>query len=446
MKISLIGAGSAAFSMSLINDIVSTPGLADSAVCFMDINTERLETVYLLCKRYAEECGVRLDLSKTTDRKEAIAHADFIVNTALAAHHGRLREGWSIARKNGYRFGGSLHIIHDEAFWVNFYQLRLMEEIAQDILELAPKAWYVLVANPVQAGVTYLKRKYPQLNLVGMCHGSNNVYGLASLLGMERDFVTFECPGVNHFIWLTKLHYKGADAWPLLDSWVREQSAEYHRRCGFSSHEGPKPVDLFKRFGAFPIGDTATPGGGSWGWWYHTTDEVEKSWQEDPWTWFQGYFDGGRENIQRMTHRAHDLSDPVSDLFPEGRTQEPIVSLIEGLATGKERTVVVNVQNDGNYVPGVPLDYEVEVPALISSLGIQPLQTDGLPAPLMAHLLADRVAPVEVEIAAFEQGSRTLLLDLIMMDPWTRSKEQAEKLLEDILSLPYHEEMRRNYQ
>jgi alpha-galactosidase len=31
------------------------------------------------------------------------------------------------------------------------------------------------------------------------------------------------------------------------------------------------------------------------------------------------------------------------------------------------------------------------------------------------------------------------------MDPWTRSEEQARALLEDILALPYHEEMRQHY-
>jgi alpha-galactosidase len=258
VKISIIGAGSAVFSMSLINDMVRTPGLADSTISFMDIDKDRLDTAYLLCKRYADERGIRLTLEKTTDRRQSIKGADFVINTALAGSHSRLREGWDVARTHGYRFGGSLHIIHDEAFWVNYYQLRLMEDVVKDILELAPKAWFVLVANPVQAGTTYLKRKYPQLNMVGMCHGSNGVYGVTGRMGMEREHVTFECPGVNHFVWLTKLFYKGVDALPALDKWVNEKSEEMFKTCGTCCHEGPKPVDLYRRFGAFPIGDTAT--------------------------------------------------------------------------------------------------------------------------------------------------------------------------------------------
>jgi hypothetical protein len=32
-----------------------------------------------------------------------------------------------------------------------------------------------------------------------------------------------------------------------------------------------------------------------------------------------------------------------------------------------------------------------------------------------------------------------------MTDPWTRSEEQARAVLEGILALPYHQEMREHY-
>jgi alpha-galactosidase/6-phospho-beta-glucosidase family protein len=32
-----------------------------------------------------------------------------------------------------------------------------------------------------------------------------------------------------------------------------------------------------------------------------------------------------------------------------------------------------------------------------------------------------------------------------MLDPWTRSEGQARQLLDEILALPYHEEMRAHY-
>jgi hypothetical protein len=121
-KISIIGAGSAVFSLRLIRDLCLAPGLRGSSVSLMDIDQERLDGVHALCRRYAEEVGAELDLSATTDRRASLDGADFVVVTALAAGHDRLRAGWAVAAEHGYRFGGSLHVMHDEAFWVNFYQ------------------------------------------------------------------------------------------------------------------------------------------------------------------------------------------------------------------------------------------------------------------------------------------------------------------------------------
>ena len=52
---------------------------------------------------------------------------------------------------------------------------------------------------------------------------------------------------------------------------------------------------------------------------------------------------------------------------------------------------------------------------------------------------------MNLELEAYEQGSRELLVQLILMDPWSRSLEQARALLDDILALPYHERMCAHY-
>ncbi|MCD6445112.1 alpha-glucosidase/alpha-galactosidase [Candidatus Bathyarchaeota archaeon] len=445
MKLSIIGAGSAVFSLSLIRDLCLTPGLEGSTVCFMDIDKQRLDAVYSLCKRYAQELGVRLNLEKTMDRRESLRDADFVINTALAAGHHRLREGWVIARELGYRHGGSLHIMHDEAFWINFYQFRLFESIVEDVLDLCPDAWYIQLANPVLAGITYLGRKYPGAKIVGLCHGFMGVYHIAEVLGLERAHIEFEAPGVNHFIWLTRFTYRGEDAYPLIDEWVEKRAAEYWKRCPLSDGLGPKPVDLYRRFGLFPIGDTCTPGGGSWPYWYHVDEETERRWRENPSEWWSGYFEWIKQRVDRIFEVAEDLSVKVTEVFPPRKSAESIVSLIESIACHIPRVFQVNIPNRGDLVPGVPRDFEVEVPALVDKHGIHGLKTEGLPKPVIAYLLRDRVAPVEVELEAYEAGDRGLLLQLIMMDPWTRTMEQAEKLLDRIMSLPYHGEMRRHY-
>jgi len=55
------------------------------------------------------------------------------------------------------------------------------------------------------------------------------------------------------------------------------------------------------------------------------------------------------------------------------------------------------------------------------------------------------VAPVNIELMAYERGSRELLRQLIVMDPWTRSEDQAEGLLQAFLDLPWLKEMKEHY-
>lgn len=445
VRLSIIGAGSAVFSLSLVRDLCLTPSLEGSTVCFMDIDRRRLDAVYSLCRRYAEELGVRLAVEKTMDRREALRDADFVINTALAAGHHRLREGWAIARELGYRYGGSLHIMHDEAFWINFYQFKLFDSVIEDVLDICPNAWYIQLANPVLAGITYLGRKHPKARIVGLCHGYMGVYHVADVLGLERDGIGFEASGVNHFIWLTRFTYKGEDAYPLLDGWIKEKADEYWRLCPPSDSMGPKAIDLYQRFGLLPIGDTCTPGGGSWPYWYHVDEETERRWKENPSAWWSGYFEWIKQRVDRMFQLAGDPSMKIAEEFPPDKPLESITSLIESIACHIPRVFQVNVLNRDGLVPGVPYDFEVEAPALVDKHGIHGLKTEALPKPILAHLLRDRVAPVEVELEAYEAGDRGLLLQLIMMDPWTRSMEQAEKLLSRILSLPYHDEMKRHY-
>ena len=46
IKISVIGAGSAQFSLGLVKDICLTPGLAGSLISFMDIDADRLDMIH----------------------------------------------------------------------------------------------------------------------------------------------------------------------------------------------------------------------------------------------------------------------------------------------------------------------------------------------------------------------------------------------------------------
>ncbi len=451
VKICIIGAGSASFSVNLVKDVCINEHFKGSTVTLVDINDDRLNAIYGLCTRYKEELGADINIVKTKDRIEGMKGADFVLNVALDGGHERFKRCIEVAYNNGYRFGGSLHVCHDEGFYINFHQLSLMEDILTDMLEIAPNAYYILVANPVQAGVTYLKRKYKDAKIVGMCHGFNGVYKITDAMGLDRKDVSFEISGVNHFIWLTSFRYKGENAYPLLDKWIEEHDGliaegEALEKFGLSADElSRKAVDQYKRFGLFPIGDTPSSGGGAWGWEYHTDESMEEFYQCEPYQWYQKLFKINDEFTKELSDIVKDSSRKVSDVFSVDASPEPMIPLMEGLAFDTDTKVVVNILNDGGYMKGLPTDYEVEIAARVDKHGIHPIHNDGLPKPIMSHLLRDRIASVEMELAAFENHSLEHLVDMVLMDPWSKSRAQAEKLVKDILDLPINEKMKKYY-
>jgi alpha-galactosidase len=443
--IAIIGAGSAVFSLGLIRDLCLTERLHGSTVRLMDIDEARLNAISRLCQRYSEEMGAWIETVTTTDRREALAGADFVINTALVTGYTGMRDGWEVAQRHGYRFGGSLHIMHDEPFWVNAYQLRFFDEVVREVRELCPDAWYLQVANPVLAGITWLGRRYPDVKMVGLCHGFAGVYKVAKVLGLDREGLTFEIPGVNHTVFLTHCYHNGEDVFPLLDRWIETDAPSYWETCPPSDYLGPVAVDLYRRFGVFPIGDTCNPGGGSWPWWYHTDAATERRWHEDPAAWWTRYFTRSAERVAEIERAALDVSRPVSEAFPPEHSGEVMVPLIESVACDVPRVLIGNILNSGDFVPGAPRDFAVEIPTLVSKRGIEGIQTKALPDAILAQIWRDRVAPVTIELAAYGEGSRERLLELILSDPWTTSLAQAESLLDDILAMPAHGELREWY-
>ena len=88
IKLSIIGAGSAIFSLRLVGDLCKTKGSSGSSVSLMDIDEKCLNSVHLLAARYGAALGANLKFEKTTDMKRSIEGADFVINTALIGGHG----------------------------------------------------------------------------------------------------------------------------------------------------------------------------------------------------------------------------------------------------------------------------------------------------------------------------------------------------------------------
>ncbi|MEM3945492.1 MAG: alpha-glucosidase/alpha-galactosidase, partial [Candidatus Micrarchaeia archaeon] len=172
-KIAVIGAGSLAWSTTLVRDLCLTPSLKNSTISFVDINEERLNLIYTFAKRYASEVKAELNFEKTTNRREAIEGADFVINTAMAGGHSYYETMREVSEKYGYYRGINSvewNMVSDYHTIWGYYQFKLALSIAKDIEELSPEAWLLQLGNPVFELTTLISRE-TKTNVIGLCHG-----------------------------------------------------------------------------------------------------------------------------------------------------------------------------------------------------------------------------------------------------------------------------------
>jgi alpha-galactosidase len=445
IKIGVIGAGSAVFSLGLIKDLCLTPGLAGSMVHFMDVDPDRLDMIHKLAQRYSNELGSNLQIESTTDRRAVLRDADFVVNTAAVRshhHHVAIRE---LTAKYGYYYG--------RVNLADFYNIGFMLQVARDMEEICPDAWLIQSGNPVYEGCTLMTRE-TGIKVCGLCHGHYGVYEVARVLGLELENandLTWQAPGLNHNIWLTHFYYRGEDAYPLLDAWIKTEGERYWRtHVANRTHDiqmSRGAIHQYQLYGRMPIGDSPRRGG----WWYHTDIDAKKYWFGEPWggpdtELVRPFYVANLETkIAEMTRIANDSRASLIDAFGAAKTREQQVPIIDGLVNNIEGQFQVNVPNRGA-LEGVPDNVVVEVPAIVNKKGIQPIHVGSLPPKILYEQILPEWLDMERELLAFRTGDRSMLLWNVLMSPQTRAYDQAVDVLEELLAMPGHEEMRAHYQ
>jgi alpha-galactosidase len=443
VKVSVIGAGSAQFSLGLVRDLCLTDGLAGSQVSFMDINRERLDMIHKLASRYAGELSADLRFESTTDRAVALQDADFVINTVYVKGHHYARAARDLTAKHGYYYGGV--DVGDTS------QLQIMLDVARDMEKICPDAWLIQSGNPVYDGCTLMTRE-TDIKICGLCHGHYGVYEIAQTIGLEHpERITWQAPGLNHNIWLTHFIYEGQDAYPLIDEWIETKGEEYWRtHTADRTHDAQMSraaIHQYRMYGLMPIGDTVRNGG----WWYHTDLETKKRWFGEP---FGGpdtelarpvFVENLEKRIAEMTRLTNDLASSLVEAFGAEKTREQQVPIIDGLVNDHEGQFQVNVPNRGA-LEGIPDDVVVETPAIVNKKGIQPLRVGALPSKLMLnHILPDWLR-MERNLLSFKTGDRSMLLWDALNSHQTRSYDQAVDVLDDMLAMDGNREMAEQFE
>ena len=100
-KIAMIGAGSVVFCKTLISDILATPALQDSEFALMSPTETKLRRMEAFVGRMIKDNEFPAKVWATTNRREAIANADFVVVMIQVGGHDAFGLDYHVPLKYG---------------------------------------------------------------------------------------------------------------------------------------------------------------------------------------------------------------------------------------------------------------------------------------------------------------------------------------------------------
>ena len=407
----LIGAGSAMFGLGTLGDIFKSKALEDSSIVLHDINPQALRKVEEIARQYIRENELPYTLSATTSRPDALQDATFcIISIEVGDRYELWEQDWKVPLQYGIR----------QVFGENggpgglFHSLRIIPpilEICDDISTICPDAHVINFSNPMSRICLTIKRKYPDLRLIGLCHEVASLpMHLPHILETPLSNLSFKAGGLNHFSVLLEVRYKdtGKDAYPD----VRERAPKYFENMP----ERGLFMEILNRFGYLPI--TTDSHFGEYIQWAH--EVVDHKGILDFYSMYKAWC------LEQV---------PLSRI--EGTLEEEywrVVPIMEGILTDSHHEeLAVNISNDG-LIDNLPQDLVVEVPAIVDKDGVHGVKLGALPKGI-AGLLYNQVAVHDLTTEAVLTGSREVALQALLVDPVVDSVRAAEQTLDTILKL-----------
>lgn len=415
-KIVFIGAGSMSFGLSMFQDIFTSKELAGSSLALVDIDEENLERMYKLALKMNEQSGAGLIIEATTDRREALPQAGFVVNSIAIERCKLWKYDFEVPKKYGIR-----HTLGENGgpggLFFTMRTLPLILDIIKDMEELCPDAYFLNFSNPESRIILALGR-YSKIKCVGLCHGIFMGHSdVARIMGIDKDDIDVWGAGLNHFQWLLGIREKatGKDMYPLL----REKNKTYDPSFM------PLSRKLFEAFGLYPSCSDD-----------HIGEYLAYGWEAGE----EGYdFDADeryREAMkQEIAARTNGLK-PLDDWFvPSG---ERAVEVITGILNNKKKVIESGIVYNDGAITNLPPDAAVEVPIMVDAGGIHPVAVGDLPAGI-ARLLTTQVGVQQMAIEAAVKASKELALQALLIDPVINSTEAARGILDELweINKPY---------
>ncbi|MGZ4431799.1 MAG: family 4 glycosyl hydrolase [Gaiellales bacterium] len=429
-KVTIIGGGSSSFVPVLLRRLMQSPALSDCDVSLMDIDEGRLGVMQSLAGKLIESEGSRLRITSTTNQRESLAGADFVI---AAISVGGM-DAWANDLEIPGRHGVVMHVgdsIGPGGIMRAFRNAPVLADVARNAAEVAPDAWIFNYTNPAPIEALAMRAAAPQVRSYALCscaaHPSSRTW-LAAQAGVDPDQIAMPpvVAGINHCASIQQLRLTdGRDALPL----VLERATE------------PIVRWVLETYGVLPYC------------WTHWTEFFpQMQWLEAP---YAGTAQGvamrygitthdmayERARVQGLEELARMWTAPgagpvtLADL-PEGDEDEGIevIDLIDAIVENRNITLVVNALNEGA-IPNLPPGAIVEVNAQVNAYGIRPIHAGPLPEPLAAHLRRCFDFQQQVVKAALS-GDRHEALHAFLLDPTLQSRldlDETQALLDEML-------------
>ncbi|MHA2203589.1 MAG: family 4 glycosyl hydrolase [Candidatus Hodarchaeales archaeon] len=420
-KIVLIGAGSLTFGLGTVGSIFGSEALSGATICLHDINEETLEVVTRTCKSALEKKGSDFTIESTTDRKEALKNATFIINSLeITPRFGLLR--WDFEFPMMY---GSKQITGENGGPGGFFHsLRVIPpilDICKDIQKISPNALFINFSNPMSRICLAIKRKFPNQRFVGLCHEIHNaIIWLPRILDTHFKNLDIKAGGLNHFGVVLEAKYRdtGKDAYPDIRKKAPAVLDEINTGTDVSLTKF-----ILEKYDYLPYTTDNHYGEYiSWAWEVANLYHGRQFWE--------GYEKYSAKTFERMK-RAISKGEGSRLVRAGGERAIPI---IEGILNDDNHLEFsVNLPNDG-IITNLPEDLIVECPAIVNNKGLQGVKLGEYPKGLAA-LLNTQAGVQDLVIEAILTKSKKIALQALLADPVVNSTSQAERILESMLDL-----------
>ncbi len=442
MNIVLIGAGSAQFGLGALGDIFQSEVMKHSHITLVDINQQALDQVYKKGVAFLEKHKLPFTLDATTNRTDALKGADFVIISIEVGPRFELwNNDWSIPQQYG------ISQVYGENGGVGgiFHALRITPiilDICEDVAHLCPDAWVFNYSNPMTAITTAVLRRYPEMKFVGLCHEVLSLERyLPVILDTPFDNLLLRSAGLNHFSVLLEAHYKDTNHDAYKDI-LEKAPVFFEKEIGFSDI-----LDYVRRTGKVPQTE------GSSGRVIIDRERSGKDWADR--TLFKTIFE--TYNLLPITSDSHlgeyvswaqDVSDHkgIKDFYTlyqmmlaqekpeiELHRDERLILIMEGIVTnsGYEEPAV-NVLNSG-FIPTLPSDIAVEVPAKIYSSHLEGIAFPHYPRGFAA-LLTNYYGTYDLTVQAILEKKKSLVYQAVLANPIVHSihhiKEMVDVMIE----------------